>query len=60
MCLVVHLGQVLEVEVGVNLGRTDVRVAQHFLDTSEVAARLQQVGRKAVPQGVRGRPAVLG
>jgi hypothetical protein len=35
--LVVDLGEVLEVEVGVNLGGRYVGVAQQFLDGPEIA-----------------------
>ena len=32
MGLIIHLGKVLKIEVGVNLGGGDVGVAEHFLD----------------------------
>ena len=50
---VVRLGQVLEVQAGVDLGRGDVGVAQQLLDRPQVAARLQQVAGKRMAQHVR-------
>src|SRR5512137_712318 len=40
---VVDAGQVLEIKVGVHLGRADVGVAQQFLHRAQVARRFQQV-----------------
>ena len=44
--LVVYLGQVLEVKVSINLGRTNVSVTQQFLHTPQIVTGLQQVGGK--------------
>ena len=41
------------IDVGVELGRRDIGVAQHFLNAPQVGAVLQQVRRKGVPQRVR-------
>ena len=48
MCLVVDLGEVLEVQMGVDLGGADVRVAQQFLHRPEVAGGLQQMAGEGV------------
>src|SRR5690606_27339750 len=50
---VVDLGQVLEVEVGVDLGGSDVGVAEEFLHAAQVARRLQHVACERMPQQVR-------
>ena len=41
-------------DVRVDLGGTDVCVAEHFLDDPQVSAMLQQVCGEAVPEHVRG------
>lgn len=43
MGLIVNAGEVLEIKVGVNLGRGDVGVAEQFLDTPQILARFEQV-----------------
>ena len=50
---VVHLREVAEVELGVDLRRRDVGVAEQLLHGAQVAARLQQVRRERVAQHVR-------
>jgi len=52
MRLVVHLGQVLEVEMGIHLGGGDVGVAQQLLHRAQVAGGLQHVAGEAVAQHV--------
>jgi selenocysteine lyase/cysteine desulfurase len=44
----------------VNLGGRDVLVPQQVLDRPQVGAGLQQMGRKAVAQGVARHPLVTG
>ena len=53
MRLVVHLGEMLPVEVGVDLGGADAGVAEHFLHRPQVARRLQHMGGERVAQHVR-------
>src|SRR5690348_9661602 len=62
MRAVVHLGEVLEVEMGVDLGRPDVGMSQKFLDGAEVARGFQQVRGAGVPQqvGIDAFPDALG
>ncbi len=48
MRLVVGLGEVLPVEVGVDLSRADAGAAEHFLHYAQVAGGLQHVGGKRV------------
>ena len=43
----------LEVEVGVDLGRRQVAVPEKLLDTAQVAARLEEMGGAAVAEKVR-------
>src|SRR5690242_3580078 len=50
---VVDLGQVLEIEVGVNLRRRNACVPQHFLYCAQIAARLQHVRGERMPQHMR-------
>jgi len=50
---VVHLRQMLEIQVGVDLGGADVGMAQQFLNRAQIAARLQQVRREGMAQHVR-------
>ena len=40
-------------QVGVDLGRDQVRVAEQLLDAAQVGARVKEVGRVTVPQLVR-------
>jgi hypothetical protein len=39
--LVVDLREMLEIEVGVDLGRRDIRVSQQFLNRAQITGRLQ-------------------
>lgn len=41
-------------DMGVDLGRRDVRVAEHGLDGTEVGAVHQEVGREGMTEGVGG------
>jgi hypothetical protein len=51
MCLVVNAGEMLEIKVGVDLGRADVGVTEQLLDGAQVAGGFQQVGGKGMPEG---------
>ncbi|MNN18550.1 hypothetical protein D3C81_1317620 [compost metagenome] len=53
MGAVVYLGQVLEVQVSVNLCGGDVRVAKQVLHRAQVLGRLQHMAGEGVPQHVR-------
>ena len=53
MGLVVYLGQVLEVKVGIDLGRADVGVPQQLLHRPDVLAALQEMRRERVAKRVR-------
>jgi hypothetical protein len=48
----VHLLEPAEFDAGVNLGRRNRRMPQHFLDGPEVRPTGQQVSREAVSQGM--------
>src|SRR5262245_48514799 len=50
---IVGLREMLEIEMGVDLSRGDARMPQHLLHGAQVAARLENVRRKGVPQNVR-------
>src|SRR5512141_726491 len=50
---IVDLGEVLEIEVRIHLGRGDARVPQHLLHRAQVARGLQHVGSEGVTQHVR-------
>src|SRR5215469_2635320 len=50
---VINAGKVLEVKVRVDLGGGDVGVAEQLLHPAQLAARLQQVRSKGVPEQVR-------
>ena len=52
MRLVVHPGEVLEIEMGIDLGGRNVGVSQQFLHRAEVAGGLQHVAGEAVAQQV--------
>ena len=51
--VVVHPGQMLKIQVRINLGRGDIAVSQQFLHRAQVAAGLQQMAGKGVAQHVR-------
>ena len=53
MCLVVYLGEVLEIKVGIDLGRRDVRMPEQFLNPPQVVTRLEYVRCERVPKQVR-------
>lgn len=46
MGFIVYLGEMLEVEVCINLRRRDIRVPQQFLNASQIMARLEQMSRE--------------
>ena len=50
---VIHLRQVLEIEMGVDLRAADAGVTEQLLHRAQIPAGLQQVARKAVAQHVR-------
>ena len=43
---VVHLCQMLEIQVGIHLGGGNIGVAEQFLDSTNIATRLKQVAGK--------------
>ena len=53
MRLLVDLLQAAHVQVGVALRRAEPRMAEQFLNRAKIRARLQQVRRERVPEGVR-------
>ena len=53
MGFVVHLGQMIKIQLGINLGGGKAVVAEQFLHRADVAAGLQQVAGVAVAQHVR-------
>ena len=50
---VVGLGQMLEIQPGIDLGRADIGVAEQFLHAAQVAARLQHMACKGMAQHMR-------
>ena len=46
----------LEIKVRVDLGRADIRMAQHFLHPAQVSRGLQHVGGETVPEKMRVHP----
>ena len=53
MKLSMHSLEPLLVDVGINLGRRYVRVAQHLLDDSKIRAVAEKMRCEAVPQKMR-------
>ena len=53
MCLVVNLGEVLPIEMRINLGGANAGVAEHFLHCAQVSRGLQHVAGEGVAQHVR-------
>ena len=51
--LTVHLLQTALVHMGVNLGRGDVGMAEHFLNYPQVGPMIQEVRGKGMPQQMR-------
>lgn len=49
----VHVAEVLVGNVGINLSRGDVGVAQHALDATQIGTIHKQIGREAVTHSVR-------
>ena len=50
MGLIVNLREMLKVEVGVDLGGADIRMAQQLLDRAQVARGFEDMAGKGVPQ----------
>ena len=48
MRLVVYRGQLIQVQVGVTLGRRQAGVAKEFLNNSEIGAAVKQMCRKTM------------
>ena len=46
---IVNLGQVLEVEMCIDLSGGDVSVAEQFLHAAQIARRFEQVAGETVP-----------
>ena len=53
MRLAIDIHQAPHVQMGVALGRAELRVTEQFLDHPQVRAGAQQMGGERVPQGVR-------
>src|SRR5437899_5792611 len=53
MKLSMHRFQTLLIDVGINLRRRNIGVAEHLLNDAQVRAVAQQVGREAVPEQMR-------
>ena len=52
MCLVVNLGEMLEIKVRIHLGRGYVRVPEQFLHAPQVMARFEDMGGERMPKQV--------
>ena len=50
---VVDAGQVLEIKMSVDLGGRDVRVAEQFLDGTQLSTGFKQMRGKGVPEQMR-------
>lgn len=50
---IVHVRQMLKVEVGIDLGGGQIGMAKQFLHRTQIAAGLQHMGGKGVTQLVR-------
>ncbi len=53
MGFVIDLGQVLEIQVGIDLRRTDIAVPEQFLHGSEVLAGFEQMAGEGMPEHMR-------
>lgn len=56
MKLLMYRAEVFPVYVGVDLSGRKVGVAQHLLNCPEIGTTFQEMGREAVPKGVRSYP----
>jgi hypothetical protein len=56
--LIVYLRKVLEIQVGVDLGRADIRVPKQFLDGAQITRGFEQVGSEAVTEHVGMQTAI--
>ena len=57
MRLIVHFEQLIHCEMGILLRRVERRVAQQFLNHSQIRAFIEQVRGERVPQRVRANSA---
>ena len=53
MRFIVNLGESLKIEMGVDLGRVKICMAEQFLDSAQITAGFQQVGGTGMAQGMR-------
>ena len=53
MSAIIDLGEMLKVDMGVDLRRADIGMAKEFLYRAEVAGRFEEVAGKGMPQHVR-------
>ena len=56
--LVIDLGQMLKIEMGIDLRRRDIGVPQELLDRSQVARGFEQVARERMAQQMRMKVAL--
>ena len=49
----VNLAEAAQLDAGVDLGRCDRRVSEHFLDDAQISTPGKEMGGEAVPEGVR-------
>ena len=50
---IVNLCQMLEIQMGIDLRGSDMRMPQHFLNSTQITAGLQQMGSERVSQNMR-------
>src|SRR6201994_4406289 len=50
MSFVVNTGEVLEIKVGINLGRGDVRVAEQLLHAPQISTGFKEMGGERMPE----------
>lgn len=55
MKLLVHILQPCFRHMRINLRRGYIRMAEHFLHRSKISPVLKQMGRKGMPEGMRGQ-----
>lgn len=54
MILSVDLAEARDIDMGIDLGRGDIRVSEHLLNRSNIRPVGEQMRREAVPENMRG------
>lgn len=52
MCFHIHISDLMDIHIHINLSRGNVGMPHHFLDAFQICPVLEQMGRKGMPESM--------